>query len=174
MTATTETLGQTTEPGRPSPWLRFGAAFAIGLAAALLIGAGALYAYDRLYVGRILPGVHVGPVDLSGLTPEAARAELQREYGSLAQGRVVLTGIQDEQVALDHDGPRQRHPLRLTAREGTYVGVEKRLHTQPIKHRFGFPHLRPLDRRNDVAHGPGRQYALLIKHRDPDPPAARH
>lgn len=98
MTATTETLGQTTEPGRPSPWLRFGAAFAIGLAAALLIGAGALYAYDRLYVGRILPGVHVGPVDLSGLTPEAARAELQRAYGSLAQGRVVLTGIQDEQV----------------------------------------------------------------------------
>ncbi len=98
MTATAETLGQTSEPGRPSAWLRFGMAFAIGLVVALLIAAGALYAYDQRYVGRILPGVRVGSVDLSGLTPDAARADLQRAYGALAQGRIVLTGIDDEQV----------------------------------------------------------------------------
>ena len=98
MTATTETLEQTSEPGRPSPWLRFGLAFAVGLAAVLLIGAGALYAYDQQYVGRVLPGVRVGSVDLSGLTPDAARAQLQEAYGSLSDGRIVLSGIEEQQV----------------------------------------------------------------------------
>jgi vancomycin resistance protein YoaR len=98
MTATTETLEQTTEPGRPSPWLRFGLAFGLGLAAALLIGGGALFAYDQQYLGRVLPGVRVGSVDLSGLTPDAARAELARAYGSLSDGRIVLAGVDDEQV----------------------------------------------------------------------------
>ena len=98
MTATTETLDQIVEPGSPSAWLRFGLAFALGLAVALLVGAGALFAYDQQFAGKVLPGVRVGSVDLSGLTPEAAHAELQRAYGSLSDGRIVLTGIEDQQV----------------------------------------------------------------------------
>ena len=98
MTATTETLEQTIEPGVPSPWLRFLLAFAVGLAATLLTGSGALYLYDQQYAGRVLPGVQVGSVDLSGLTPEAARVELQRAYGSLSNGQIVLTGIEEPQV----------------------------------------------------------------------------
>jgi vancomycin resistance protein YoaR len=98
MTATTETLEQAAEPGRPSPWLRFGVAFAVGLVAVLLIGAGALYAYDRQFEGRILPGVRVGSVDLSGLTPEAARSELAATYGFLSDGRITLSGVETEQV----------------------------------------------------------------------------
>jgi vancomycin resistance protein YoaR len=98
MTATTETLEQIVEPGRPSVWLRFGLAFALGLAVALLVGAGASFAYDQQFAGKVLPGVRVGSVDLSGLTPEAADAELQRAYGSLSDGRIVLTGIEDQQV----------------------------------------------------------------------------
>jgi vancomycin resistance protein YoaR len=98
MTATTETLEQTTKPGGPSPWLRFGLAFSVGVAAVFLIGAGALYAYDQQNLGRVLPGVRVGSVDLSGLTPDAARAQLQEAYGSLGDGRIVLSGIEDKQV----------------------------------------------------------------------------
>src|SRR5688572_6246304 len=98
MTATTETLEQAAEPGRPAPWLRFAMAFFLGLAAVLLIGAAALFAYDQAFAGKVLPGVRVGSVDLSGLTPEAARAELQRAYGSLSDGRIVLTGIEERQV----------------------------------------------------------------------------
>src|SRR6185295_14292263 len=78
--------------------LRFGLAFALGLVGALLIGAAALYIYDRQYTGRVMPGVRVGTVDLSGLTPEAARTQLQGSYGSLSDGRIVLTGIEEEQV----------------------------------------------------------------------------
>ena len=98
MTATTETLEVTAEPDRPSPWFRFGLAALLGLAAALLVGLGGLYAYDRIYEGKVLPGVRVGLVDMSGLTPEAARAELTRAYGSLSDGRIVVTGPDGEQV----------------------------------------------------------------------------
>jgi vancomycin resistance protein YoaR len=98
MTATTETLEQAADPGRPSPWLRFGLAFALGLGTVLLVGAAAFYTYDQLFAGKVLPGVRVGSVDLSGLTPDAARAELLRAYGSLSEGRIVLSGIEEQQV----------------------------------------------------------------------------
>jgi vancomycin resistance protein YoaR len=98
MTATTEALEATAEPGRPSPWLRFGLAAVLGLAVALLLGLGGLYAYDQLYAGKVLPGVSVGAVDMSGLTPDAARAELTRVYGSLSSGRIVVTGPDGEQI----------------------------------------------------------------------------
>jgi vancomycin resistance protein YoaR len=103
MTATTETLEVTAEPDRPSPWFRFGLAAVLGLAAALLVGLGGLYAYDRIYEGKVLPGVRVGLVDMSGLTPDAARAELTRAYGSLSIGRIVVTGPDGEQVITYRD-----------------------------------------------------------------------
>jgi vancomycin resistance protein YoaR len=98
MTATTETLDQAAEPGRPTPWLRFGLAFALGLVAVLLIGAAALFAYDQQFKGRILPGVRVGSVDLSGLTPDGARAELEGAYGSLSDGQIVIDAVGEPTV----------------------------------------------------------------------------
>ena len=99
MTATTtETLEQSDAPGRLSPWLRFGLAVGLGFALALLLAAGALFAYDQHYKGRILPGVRVGSVDLSGLAPDTARAELSRAYGSMSDGRIVLSTVGDDQV----------------------------------------------------------------------------
>ena len=62
------------EPRRRRLLARFVLAFLIGLAAFLALGAGALYAYDQQYVGRILPGVQVGDVNLSGLDAEEAAA----------------------------------------------------------------------------------------------------
>ena len=90
--AATEDGSGPAEPHRPSARLSFGIAFLLGLVAALLIGVGALYAYDRQFTGRILPGVHVGTVDLSGLDAGQARAALEAGYGSLADGKLVLTG----------------------------------------------------------------------------------
>ena len=98
MTDTTEPLEPTNELRRPSARLSFGVAFIFGLVAALLLGVGALYGYDRQFAGRILPGVHVGDVDLSGLTVDDARAELQRAFGSLSDGRLVLTVAAVEHV----------------------------------------------------------------------------
>src|SRR6266536_1077257 len=83
---------------RSSARINFGLAFILGLIAALLLGVGALYAYDRQFTGRILPGVHVGTADLSGMNADEARSALQQAYGSLSEGRLVLTESSGEHV----------------------------------------------------------------------------
>ncbi|HEY4633480.1 MAG TPA: VanW family protein [Candidatus Limnocylindrales bacterium] len=76
---------------RPSKRVRFVVAFLVGLIAAMALGAGALYAYDQQYAGRVLPGVRVGTVDLSGLDPATAAEQLRSAYASLGEGELVLT-----------------------------------------------------------------------------------
>jgi vancomycin resistance protein YoaR len=71
-------------------WPRFAAAALFGLLAVLAIGVGVLFAYDQQYQGRILPGVRVGAVNLSGLTPEEASARLHSAYDALGAGTAVL------------------------------------------------------------------------------------
>jgi Uncharacterized vancomycin resistance protein len=92
MTTTLEPIAEDSQMRRPSARLRFAVAFLVGLVLTLGLGAGALYAYDQQYTGRVLPGVAVGNVDLSGLTPEGARAALNGAYHGYADGRIVLTG----------------------------------------------------------------------------------
>src|SRR4029079_8280131 len=70
---------------------RFVFAFLLGLTAVLAIGVGALYAYDQQYQGRILPGVHIGAVNLSGLTPDEAAARLHAAYDALGDGEIVVS-----------------------------------------------------------------------------------
>ncbi len=90
-TTTPETVGVVVpETGRPSGRLRFTLAFFAGLLLAAVAGVGALYAYDQQYVGRVLPGVRVGPVDLSGLEPAVAAERLRDAYGSLGDGEIVV------------------------------------------------------------------------------------
>jgi vancomycin resistance protein YoaR len=69
---------------------RFFVAFLAALIAVMAIGAGGLYAYDRQFDGRIPAGVHVGSVDLSGLTPAAASDRLAAAYAAAGQGEIVL------------------------------------------------------------------------------------
>ena len=92
MTTTPQQIAAGSETRRSSVRLRFAVAFLIGLVLTIGLGAGGLYAYDQQYAGRILPGVAVGDVDLSGLTPNDARATLDAAYHGYAEGRIVLTG----------------------------------------------------------------------------------
>jgi vancomycin resistance protein YoaR len=85
---------------------RFALAFALGLVAVLVLGVGALYAYDQQYNGRILPGVRVGSIDLSGMTAEGAAARLHEAYDGVATGRVVLIAG-DEEIALPYSRARR-------------------------------------------------------------------
>jgi vancomycin resistance protein YoaR len=91
MTSTSETASLPIVEQRPSRRLRFIVAFVAGLLAVLALGVGALYGYDRQFEGRILPGVRIGSVDLSGLSPAAAAAQLSTAYASLGTGKLVLT-----------------------------------------------------------------------------------
>lgn len=79
-------------PARRSLRSRFLAAFIFGLLAVLALAAGASYAFDRGFDGRVLPGVHVGSVDLSGATAAEARARLEAAFGSISAGSLILTG----------------------------------------------------------------------------------
>jgi vancomycin resistance protein YoaR len=80
------------ESRRTSMLVRFALAFGVGFVVTLLLGVGALYAYDQQYTGRVLQGVHVGTVDLSGLTPPSAASRLLDTYGGLSNGKVVVNG----------------------------------------------------------------------------------
>jgi vancomycin resistance protein YoaR len=90
MSTLTEPIEGTTERRHTSARLRFTVAFLVGVLLTLALGAGVLYAYDQQYAGRVLPGVQVGGVDLSGLTPDDARAKLDSAYHGMSEGRVVL------------------------------------------------------------------------------------
>ena len=70
---------------------RFFVAFLLSVFVGLIVGVGALYAFDRNYTGRILPGVSVGGIDLSGLTPDEATERLDSSFTSFGEGRAVLT-----------------------------------------------------------------------------------
>src|SRR5688500_2877287 len=90
-TTTPDSIGVTVpDARRPSGRVRFAVAFLVGLLLATVVGVGALYAYDQQYVGRVLPGVRVGNVDLSGLEPAAAAERLREAYASLGEGEITL------------------------------------------------------------------------------------
>jgi hypothetical protein len=93
-------------PTRPSGTggiaVRFALAFVSGLVLVIAIGGGALFAYGQQYTGKVLPGVSVGDVDLSGLSPEEARAQLESTYGTFADGTIRLTGP-DGDVTVGYD-----------------------------------------------------------------------
>jgi vancomycin resistance protein YoaR len=76
--------------GRGRGIRRFFVAFLIGLLAVMAIGAGGLYAYDRQYDGRVRAGVRVGGIDLSGLSPAAAKERLNGAFGAAATGELVF------------------------------------------------------------------------------------
>lgn len=66
------------------------AGFLAGLPLCLgVVGAG-LLAWDASYEGRVLPGVRVGAVELSGLDREQAVAALAAAYHGYDDGRVVI------------------------------------------------------------------------------------
>ena len=79
------------EPRRGFPFGRLLVAFVLGLLLAAFWPAARLYAYDQQYVGRILPGVRVGNLDLSGMPVAAARDRIAQEYAGYSEGTVAVT-----------------------------------------------------------------------------------
>ena len=78
----------------------------------LLVGAGAVYAYDRSHSDTLGEGVRVGGVDVSGLTPEQARATLRsavqeplsRPVTVRARGKRYTLTPERAAVAVDVEG----------------------------------------------------------------------
>ena len=66
------------------------AGFVIGVVLCLGVAAGALFAYDASHDSRVLTGVDVAGVDLSGLDRDQAAAALGAAFGGYGDGRVVI------------------------------------------------------------------------------------
>jgi len=71
-------------------WPRLLVGFVIGVFLCLGIAAGALFAYDAKHDGRVLTGVGVAGVDLSGLDRDQAAAALGTAFSGYGEGRVVI------------------------------------------------------------------------------------
>ena len=69
----------------------FALAFVGGALASLFVLSVVAFVYAGSYNNRVLPGVHAGSVDLSGLTRQEAMAKLQAGYAYLGQGEVTVT-----------------------------------------------------------------------------------
>ncbi len=100
---------------------RFFVAFLLSVFVGLIVGAGALYAFDRNYTGRILPGVTVGGIDLAGLTPAEATARLESSFASLREGRAVLTSG-DVEMVIDYSDVNRRADIDGLVTEAIAVG----------------------------------------------------
>ena len=72
---------------RPLPFLL---AFVIAVLAFLALGTAVALGMSQMYGGRVLPSVHVGSADLSGLTREQAITKLTTEYAYLSDGQVTV------------------------------------------------------------------------------------
>jgi vancomycin resistance protein YoaR len=70
---------------------RLVAAFAAGLFGALALAGAVALALAWANDGRVMPNVHVGSVDVSGLTREEAIRRLDSAYAYLREGQVVVT-----------------------------------------------------------------------------------
>ncbi len=95
-TTTSDSIPPAPVEVRRSAGVRFVVAFGFGLAFVAAVVVGGIYAFERQYEGRILPGVRVGQLDLSGLTPGQAKAELSQAYSALGKGRIVVVGPDGE------------------------------------------------------------------------------
>jgi lipoprotein-anchoring transpeptidase ErfK/SrfK len=82
--------------------------------AVLVVLGGALYAYDHARANKIAPGVEVGGVALGGLTPDQARARLERDFLQPLE-RPIVVHHDDKTWTL---GPRE---ARLRADLGAMV-----------------------------------------------------
>src|SRR5271157_2002115 len=69
----------------------FAIAFGAAALATLFLFSAVALGFSSSYNDRVLPGVHVGSVDLSGLTRDEAVAKLQSGYAFLSQGEVTVT-----------------------------------------------------------------------------------
>ncbi len=86
---------------------RIAAGFVFGLIAVFALATGALLALEAQYEGRVLQGISVGTVDVSGLNAQEAAARITQTYGALANGELVLTaGGTTESVAYAEVGRR--------------------------------------------------------------------
>ena len=115
--------------------IRFAFSFLLGIAMVVGVGAGALHAWGSQYDGRILPGVHIGSTDLSGLTIAQARDAIAKAYASLDTGQIDLSGP-DGKVTTITFGEIARGPDTVAMLDAALAAGR---HGEPLANLIGAP-----------------------------------
>src|SRR3954451_23445669 len=97
MTTETQSLPVTSRPST-FRWRRLLLAFAVTLVALLAIVAIGSFVYASSNAGRILPGVSIGGVSVSGLTAEQAKEKLETALPDVGAGSLTVKAgsVQDK------------------------------------------------------------------------------
>ena len=110
---------------RPRIWLRLFTGFVLGLVLVVALSGAALFAADASYEGRVLPGVRVGEMDLSGMDRDQAAATLKAAYASYGAGRLIVRTTAGDVIVPYADIARAAHVDEMvdaalaTGRDGT-------------------------------------------------------
>ena len=110
-----------TQTRRPRRRLVFATAFVVGLGAVLIASGGGLAAWDAGYDGRVLPGVHVGGVDVSGMDRPAATRALAEAF-AWDQGQLVLRAPDDGDIVIPYTAFGRRADLDAMVDEALRAG----------------------------------------------------
>ncbi len=156
--------------GDGGPFFAFGPPGEIGVVATVVHVAASAVELEHAGAHPIEKMAVVGDHDQTA----SIRGQSVLEPGDGIDVEVVRGLVEDEQIALDHEGAGQRHPLGLTARQRRGVGVDQGPHAHLVEHRLGLPGLgrRGHDR---VDHPAGRKGRVLVEHRHPHAaPASEH
>jgi len=106
---------------RGVPWRRLLIAFVLGILLTAILAGGAIYAYDAQYDNRILPNVHVGSVDLSGMSSAQARQALADAYQGYGEG-IVTVHIGDKTVTIPYADISRRPDIDAMVKGAFLVG----------------------------------------------------
>src|SRR3954451_18555023 len=120
MTTETQTLPVTSRTSGLR-WRRILLAALAVIAILLVVAAVGTFAYASANSGKILSGVSIGGVNVSGLTPEAARAKLATSLPDVARGALTVEAGSVKQEVSYSDLSRT-YNLDATIDQAMHVG----------------------------------------------------
>ncbi|MEP7360140.1 MAG: VanW family protein [Chloroflexota bacterium] len=107
-------LGISPSPLTGAPMRRMGFTFGVTLLAVAIFGAAFAVGYARVNEGRILPGVDIGGVSVSGLDENSAAAKLDTALPDLSTGQLVIDlGNSSQSVPFSLIGRRYDVPFMI-------------------------------------------------------------
>jgi vancomycin resistance protein YoaR len=127
MTTRVDQLPAFLTPTRHFPWRNLLLSFLLTLLAVAVFAGAFAVGYGAIHAGKVLPGVHVGGVSLSGLDRPSAEAALRERLPSLQSGHLTVYFANVEQrisyaaIERDYDMPVMLDQAFAVGHSGTFL-----------------------------------------------------
>lgn len=127
MTTRTDQFPALLGPGRRIPWRPMGLSFGLTLASVLIFAVAFMVGFAFLNAGRVLPGVQVGGIALTGLDRAAAAEALADQLPRLREGHVTVSfadqvgRISYDEIDRDYDFAAMLDQAFAAGRQGSVL-----------------------------------------------------